>query len=305
METFGVRRRARRGATPGRTRDSGVQGARRLASGHGVGVSDPLDFAYEQEARLVSLEAGQVAASIVCVVAIVVAIASGATSMALGRAIDRHRNREITYALLDMRDWLARMRSQPVATPLPAPPPQPALASATPHVALPAPTPQSTARSSLASAQEPIEATAVGRTVGDPVVLSPTPIATASVAPTNLRSAASMFRVITPDARDRMVRILGLSPDSVILTSDGSEEAEAFADQIAGVFRDAGWKVERSLFISMKRPLAPLSADLLRQPRDQAVIAAFAAGGYNLPARDPGAQSQSREIFIGRSGGRR
>jgi hypothetical protein len=101
-----------------------------------------------------------------------------------------------------------------------------------------------------------------------------------------------------------MVRILGLSPDSVILTSDGSDEAEAFADQLAGVFRDAGWKVERSLFISMKRPLAPLSADLLRQPRDQAVIAAFAAAGYNLPARDPGVLPQSREIFIGRMASR-
>ncbi|HEX4742014.1 MAG TPA: hypothetical protein VH353_11845, partial [Caulobacteraceae bacterium] len=112
------------------------------------------------------------------------------------------------------------------------------------------------------------------------------------------------MRVITPDERDRMVRILALSPDSVILTSDGSDEAEAFADQLAGVFRDAGWKVERSLFISMRRPLPPLSADLLRQPRDQAVIAAFAAAGYNLPPRDPGGQAQAREIFIGRSAGR-
>src|ERR1700744_3104859 len=96
------------GAAPGRTWESGAQGERRLASGHRVSVPDPLDFAFEQEARLVSLEAGQLAASIICAVAILVAIASGATSLLLGRAIDRHRNREIAYALLDMRDWLAR-----------------------------------------------------------------------------------------------------------------------------------------------------------------------------------------------------
>jgi hypothetical protein len=99
-----------------------------------------------------------------------------------------------------------------------------------------------------------------------------------------------------------MVRILGLSPDSIVLTSDGSNEAEAFADQLAGVFRDAGWKVERSLFVSLKRPLPPLSADLMRQPRDQAVIAAFAAAGYQLPRRDPNTPSQMREIFIGHTG---
>jgi hypothetical protein len=265
-----------------------------------VSVPDPLDFAFEQEARLVSLEAGQLAASIVCVVAIVVAIASGATSVALGRAIDRNRNREIAYTLMDMRDWLARMSAQPITA---IPPPQPAHVAAAPRAALPAPAQQMIARSQAAE-HEPIEATAVGRTVGDPVVLPSTPMMALNTTTQAGRPGASAMRVITPDARDRMVRILGLSPDSVILTSDGSDEAEAFADQLAGVFRDAGWKVERSLFISMKRPLAPLSADLLRQPRDQAVIAAFAAGGFSLPARDPGGQPQAREIFVGRAGAR-
>ncbi|MBV8683867.1 MAG: hypothetical protein JO111_13415 [Caulobacteraceae bacterium] len=246
-----------------------------------------------------SLEAGQLAASIVCVVAIMVAVASGATSLALGRAIDRHRDREITYALLDMRDLIARARAEPLAPSLPPPPAQAALPAAAPHAALPAPTPRVETATSAGAAQEPIEAMAVGRTVGDPVVLGPAPIASVNGATTAVRSTDGRVRVITPDSRDRMVRILGLSPDSVILTSDGSDEAEAFADQLAGVFRDAGWKVERSLFISMKRPLAPLSADLLRQPRDQAVIAAFAAAGYALPARDPAGQAQAREIFIG------
>jgi hypothetical protein len=263
-----------------------------------VSVPGPLDFAFEQEARLVSLEAGQLAASIVCVVAIVVAIASGATSLALGRAIDRNRNREIAYTLMDMRDWLARMSAQPITA---LPPPQPAHAAAAPQAALPAPAQRMIARS---PDHEPIEATAVGRTVGDPMVLPPTSMAALNTANQTGRPGASAMRVITPDSRDRMVRILGLSPDSVVITSDGSDEAEAFADQLAGVFRDAGWKVERSLFISMKRPLAPLSADLLRQPRDQAVIAAFAAGGFSLPARDPGVQPQAREIFIGRAGTR-
>ena len=125
-----------------------------------------------------------------------------------------------------------------------------------------------------------------------------------NAAPAGGGPAASIVRAITPDERDRMVRILALSPDSVILTSDGSDEAEAFADQLAGVFRDAGWKVERSLFISLRRPLPPLSADLFSQPRDQAVIAAFAAAGYRLPRRDPGVQAQAREIFIGRDAAR-
>lgn len=247
-----------------------------------------------------SLEAGQLAASIVCVVAILVAIASGATSLVLGRALDRHRNREITYALLDMRDWLARTRVQPLQASLPPPQPQPALAPAAPQATLPAPTPAP----APASAQEPIEATAIGRTVGAPTILAPTPIMAVNAGSAATRPTSSAVRAITPDERDRMVRILGLSPDSVILTSDGSDEAEAFADQLAGVFRDAGWKVERSLFISMRRPLPPLSADLLSQPRDQAVIAAFAAAGYRLPKRDPGAQPQAREIFIGRDAAR-
>ncbi|HSZ53438.1 MAG TPA: hypothetical protein VK801_17865 [Caulobacteraceae bacterium] len=302
METSTVLDSAWWGATPGRRRDPGAARGRRVASDTGVSVPDPLDSAFEQEARLVSLEAGQLAASIVCVVAIVVAIASGATSLALGRAIDRNRNREIAYTLMDMRDWLARMSAQPIAASLPPPP---ALGSATPQAALPAPAQRMIARSTAASEQEPIESTAVGRTVGDPVVLPPTAtMALNTTTQAAARPGTAAMRVITPDSRDRMVRILGLSPDSVVLTSDGSDEAEAFADQLAGVFRDAGWKVERSLFISMKRPLAPLSADLLRQPRDQAVIAAFAAAGFNLPARDPGVQPQAREIFIGRAGAR-
>jgi hypothetical protein len=300
METSRVRRRAWWGATPGRRRDPGAAQERRVASETEVSVPGPLDFAFEQEARLVSLEAGQLAASIVCVVAVVVAIASGATSLALGRAIDRNRNREIAYTLMDMRDWLTRMSAQPITA---LPPPQPAHVAA-PQAALPAPAQQMIARSPVASGHEPIEATAVGRTIGAPVILSPNGVTPLGAVPQAARPGASAMRVITPDSRDRMVRILGLSPDSVVLTSDGSDEAEAFADQLAGVFRDAGWKVERSLFISMKRPLAPLSADLLRQPRDQAVIAAFAAAGFSLPARDPGGQAQAREIFIGRAGAR-
>ena len=243
-----------------------------------------------------SLEAGQLAASIICVVALLVAIASGVTSVILGRAVDRHRDRELTYALLDMRDWLARTRGQPITISLPPPEPQSALPHASPQAALPAPS------GPPAPARQPVEATLIGPGVGAPTVEPPTPIVTARNAAVAGRSGA--MRVITPDERDRMVRILALSPDSVILTSDGSDEAEAFADQLAGVFRDASWKVERSLFISMRRPLPPLSADLLRQPRDQAVIAAFAAAGYNLPPRDPGGQAQAREIFIGRTASR-
>lgn len=265
-----------------------------------MSAPEPLDFAFGQEARRVSLEAGQLAASIICVVAIFVAIGSGVTSLILGRAIDRHRERDIAYALLDMRDLLARARSQPLAAALPLPQAQPALPPAPTQAVLPAPAPARQAPPAFA--QAPIEATAVGRAVGPPTIVPPIPVLAAGSATAAVRPTA--VRVITPDERDRMVRILALSPDSVILTSDGSDEAEAFADQLAGVFRDAGWKVERSLFISMRRPLAPLSADLLRQPRDQAVIAAFAAAGYNLPPRDPGAQPQSREIFIGHAAGR-
>ncbi|HEX4739987.1 MAG TPA: hypothetical protein VH353_01500, partial [Caulobacteraceae bacterium] len=92
-----------------------------------MSVPDPLDFAFGQEARRVSLEAGQLAASIICVVALLVAIASGVTSIILGRAVDRHRDRELTYALLDMRDWLARTRGQPITISLPPPEPQPVL----------------------------------------------------------------------------------------------------------------------------------------------------------------------------------
>jgi hypothetical protein len=260
-------------------------------------VAEPVEVAVGQGTRRVSLEAIQLAASVVCVFSILLAIASGATSFVLGRAIDRHRTREITSLLVDVRDRLLMNRARAPVTALPQGRSPPALGSSPVTAALPAP-PAAAPAPTLAIAAPVLQTPAVPAPAAAATAASPS----GSLPPLPLAPAGSGVRAITPDQRDRMVRILGLAPDSVVVTSDGSNEAEAFADQLAGVFRDAGWKVERSLFVSLKRPLPPLSADLMREPRDQAVIAAFAAGGYTLRRRDPDAAVQTREIFVGRTG---
>jgi hypothetical protein len=188
-----------------------------------------------------------------------VAVVAGFASILLSRAIDRRRDTSLIEVLSQVRDQLLVDRPQRTQVVLPAPR----------QVALPS------------SPNKP--------RVSTPVVQVKPPLA----------GAVSSIRVIAPDQRDRMVKILALAPEDIIITSDGDHEADAFADQVAGVFRDAGWKVERSLFVGVNRALPPLAADLLETPRDVAVRAAFAAAGYALPAFDPTAPSNSREILIG------
>jgi hypothetical protein len=213
-------------------------------------------------ARRVTLESAQLAATLLCVVAILVAVASGVVSLLLGRAIHDHRDREIAGLLRDVHDRLLLMRPRAPEAALPRPQARPVL---------PAPKP--------AALPPPAAQLALAAPLPAPPTRGP--------------------RAIAPDQRDRMMRILALAPAQILITSDGTGEAEAFADQAAGVFRDAGWKVERSLFVSLNRPLPPLSADLGSEPQDVAIEAAFRAAGYPLTRRDPAASGQAREIFVG------
>jgi hypothetical protein len=209
-------------------------------------------------ARRMNLESARLATTALCVVALAVALAAGVTSLLLSRAIDRRRDTSLAALLVQVRDQLLMDRPQRANVSLPPP------------LRLPSPTPP-------ARLQTP----------APPAQISP-PIA----------PAAPAIRVIAPDQRDRMVRILALAPADILITSDGDREAEAFAEQVAGVFRDAGWQVQRSLFVGL-RDLPPLAADLPQTPRDVAVRAAFAAAGYPLPTYENGSPANPREILIG------
>jgi hypothetical protein len=115
----------------------------------------------------------------------------------------------------------------------------------------------------------------------------------------SVNEAAVTPRRLTGAQKQRMEAILKLAPAVVMLTTDGHAEPEAFADELQSVFTAAGWHVDRALYASLDRPLAPLSANLKSSPIDVAVKGAFAAAGLPLSPRDPVDAKADREIFIG------
>ena len=106
-------------------------------------------------------------------------------------------------------------------------------------------------------------------------------------------------RRLTDAQRQRMEAILRLAPSLIMITTDGRSEPERFADELQSAFEGAGWHVERAVYASRNRPLAPLSANLKATPIDVAVSGAFAATGLPLKPRDPPQANADREIFVG------
>jgi hypothetical protein len=231
-------------------------------------------------------ERAQIAANLVFLVALAVAVVSGVVSVLISRAIDRARDRTMVDLLHDVREHLVFARAEPLATT------RPELAGP-PPLRLQGPAPPA-----------PVLEPARPAPVAEHAALPSPPAGGAALPaePPQRNDATGRWRALSAEQRGRMVKILSLAPDSIVITSGGHGEPESFADQIAQVFREAGWTVERSLFVGVARPLPPLSANLGGEPRDVAVATAFATAGYALPPFDHDSRGLVREILVGASG---
>jgi len=238
----------------------------------------------------VTLEGALLLANILFVALGALTLVAGLAVLLLNRATDRAKDREIAHLRIEaatakataagqlsvmesrLVDWLG-FRAPADASLGP-----PRLAAPAAQLAVPQSAP------AFASA-------APGRAASE--IFSPAPDA----GPVN--EAAITPRRLTGAQKQRMEAILKLAPAVVMLTTDGHAEPEAFADELQSVFTAAGWHVDRALYASLDRPLAPLSANLKSSPIDVAVKGAFAAAGLPLSPRDPVDAKADREIFIG------
>ncbi len=242
-----------------------------------------------------TLEGALLIANVLFVALGALTLVAGLAVLLLGRALDRAKDREIAHlrieaaaakataagqlAVIESRlvDWLggrAPAESDTAAARLSAPP-----------VPLAAP-PNLSPRANAPAAFHGEE------------VLSP------ASEPPSQPEAVIAPRHLSAAQKQRMEAILRLAPAVVMITTDGHAEPEAFADDLQSVFTAAGWHVDRALYASLDRPLAPLSANLKATPIDVAVRGAFAASGLPLSARDPADAKADREIFVGSQGAR-
>ncbi len=242
-----------------------------------------------------TLEGALLIANVLFVALGALTLVAGLAVLLLSRAMDRAKDREIAHlrieaaaakataagqlAVMESRlvNWLgvrAPAESDAATPSLPAPP--------VPLAAPPSASPRASAPVALH-----------GGEVLSPAA-EPAPAAEAVVAPRHLSAAQ----------KQRMEAILRLAPAMIMITTDGHAEPEAFADDLQSVFAAAGWHVDRALYASLDRPLAPLSANLKSTPIDVAVRGAFAASGLPLSARDPLDAKVDREIFVGSAGPR-
>ncbi len=241
----------------------------------------------------VTLEGALLIANVLFVALGALTLVAGLAVLLLNRAMDRAKDREIAHlrieaaaakataagqlAVMESRlvDWLGS-RAPTDAEPAVAQPAPPNIPLAVPPGAGSRPSPPTPLR-------------------GDPF-FSPAP------APAPASDAVFAPRHLTPAQKQRMEAILRLAPAIIMITTDGHAEPEAFADELQAIFTVAGWHVDRALYASLDRPLAPLSANLKSSPIDVAVRGAFAASGLPLTARDPVDARADREIFVGSQG---
>ncbi len=245
-----------------------------------------------------SLQGALLATNVLFVALAALTVAVGMTSLMLGRAVDRAKDREIATLRLQAAEatagaahQMAQVEAQllgflggAAGARVIAPPHAEPVAGALPPPAAP--------RGSGATSG----AKAVPSAAGAPSIHSLGTPALASVPHRPNR--------LTPLQRQRMGAILTLAPSMIMITTDGRPDSEAFADDLQALFAQAGWQVDRAVYASLNKPLTPLSANLKSTPVDVAVRGAFAAAGIALPPRDPNAASADREIFVGSNGGR-
>jgi hypothetical protein len=97
-----------------------------------------------------------------------------------------------------------------------------------------------------------------------------------------------------------MLEVLRRAPHgSITLSVEDDAGAQAYARQLAGLFREAGWTVSMSSVFGAGPPMRGLSAALGSGQSDQAVRDAFAAVKFPLgPSRASGV-IETPELFVG------
>jgi hypothetical protein len=253
---------------------------------------------------LVSLQGALLTINVLFVVLAALTLAAGLASLMLSRALDRAKDREIASLRLQAAETTAQAAHQmaqveaqlltflsgPAAARLPAPAQGDSTSALAAGAAAVRAALQPGAPPSIqpTAAAPPAAATAVTGAVFAPHPMeSPPPV------------GASRPHRLSAQQVERMVAILKLAPSMVMITTDGRPDSESFADDLQTVFARAGWHVDRAVYASLNKPLAPLAANLKGTPVDVAVRGAFAAAGLALPARDPNAASADREVFVG------
>ncbi|MDE2355928.1 MAG: hypothetical protein KGL69_04150 [Alphaproteobacteria bacterium] len=249
---------------------------------------------------LVSLQGALLTINVLFVVLAALTLAAGLASLMLSRALDRAKDREIASLRLQAAETTAQAAHQmaqveaqlltflsgPAAARLPAP----AQGDSTSALAAGA--------AAIRAALQPGAPPSI-----QPAAAAPPATATAVFAPHPMESpppvGASRPHRLSAQQVERMVAILKLAPSMIMITTDGRPDSESFADDLQTVFARAGWHVDRAVYASLNKPLAPLAANLKGTPVDVAVRGAFAAAGLALPARDPNAASADREVFVG------
>jgi uncharacterized membrane protein len=241
----------------------------------------------------VSLQGALVLANVIFLILGSLTLIAGVVVLMLGRALDRARDQEIAHLRLEAATTAANAANQlatvesRLLTWIGAHNSSTDLTGATGRLAAPAVGPTTTIPHPDRDA----------RTAPPPIkpveVLSLTPDA----APAGVTPAAQ--RRLTDTQRQKMEAILRVAPSMIMITTDGHAEPERFADELQSVFVDAGWHVDRAVYASLTRPLAPLSANLKPTPIDVAVRGAFAAASLSLIPRDSADPNADREIFVG------
>ena len=241
----------------------------------------------------VTLDGALLLANILFVALCALTLVAGAAALMLGHAVDRAKDHEIATLRIQaasatatgqMAEVEARMLAWLGAHP-PSPEPQAVRLPNTPAPLQLGPPP-----------------TTVLTIPAHPAVVPEADIPPLALEATSAGAPAGPQRNLTPTQRQRMEAILRLAPSLIMITTDGRSEPEHFADELQSVFTDAGWHVERAVYASLNRPLAPLSANLKSSSIDVAVGGAFAASGMPLKSRDPPQANADREIFVGSAG---
>jgi len=122
--------------------------------------------------------------------------------------------------------------------------------------------------------------------------------ATPAAAPPPAKPAPSTPSVA--EIKARMLQALRRAPHGAIaLSVEDDAGAQAYARQLAGLFREAGWTVSVSSVFGSGPPMRGLSAALGSSQSDQAVRDAFAAVKFPLGPPPRSGVIEPPELFVG------
>ena len=189
-------------------------------------------------------------------------------------------------AVLAVLVFAVALRQHKIETPSSAPPlvgVDRALAAAPPRPPAPASAP----------VESPILHDAAEPAAPPPRAAPPPPAAAAEAGPRSLDPAV---------AKARMLAALRQVPHGTItLTVEDDAGAQAYAQKLVELFRQAGWTVDQSSAFGPGPPRYGLAAAFGVSPSDEAVLEAFDAVGFQFepPPHDAGI-IRTPQIFVGR-----